>query len=231
MKYSLDTAKLELIKEGMAKYPIAAFSMNPSIAVRDLKGSNKTFLENVKKIRETIGDSTEFYVQAVGETTEEMVRDAKRISEEVSGNLFVKIPAGPNGFKAIEILKSEGIKVACTAVMSVNQALLAAAAGADIIAVYVNRIDNNGGDGIELLEKIVKSYNALNIKTEVSAASIKNAATVEKAALVGVTCVAVNLEVLAACANHPLTQPTLTQFKKDWEDMYGAGTLIHNMEK
>lgn len=231
MKYSLDTAKIELIKEGLAKYPIQAFSMNPSIAVRDLKGSDKTFFENVKEIREVIGEDSEFYIQVVGETVEEMVADAKKIREEVSGNLFIKIPAGPIGFKAIEILKAEGLKIACTAVMSVNQALLAATAGADIIAVYVSRLNKNGGNGIDLLDKIVKAYKALNIETEVSAASIKDSTTVEEAALVGVTCVAVDLEVLDACANHPLTERTLVQFKKDWEEMYGKGTSLYNMEK
>lgn len=229
MLYSLDTAKVEEIKLGLEKFPVRAFSMNPSIAARDLKGYDKSFFEAVKEIREAIGDESQFYIQVVGESTDEMIKDAKRIREEVSGNLFIKIPAGPNGFKAIQYLKADGFQIACTAVMTLNQALLAAAAGADIIAVYVNRIDNNGGDGIETLTKIVNAYEKLGIDTQVSAASIKNAATVERAALAGVTCVAVNLEVLEACADHPLTKPTLQQFKTDWQEMYGEGTSLYNM--
>lgn len=229
MLYSLDTAKVDEIKLGLEKYPVKAFSMNPSIAARDLKGSDKTFFEAAKEIREVIGEEAQFYVQVVGETTDEMIKDAQRIREEISGNLYIKIPAGPNGFKAIQHLKANGFQIACTAVMTLNQALLAAEAGADIIAVYVNRIDNNGGDGIETLSKIVDAYDKLGIDTQVSAASIKNAATVERAALVGVTCVAINLEILEACADHPLTRPTLQQFKADWEDMYGKGTSLYNM--
>lgn len=229
MTYSLDSADLETIKKGLEKFPVTAFSMNPSIAARDLKGSDKTFFESIKEIRETIGEETDFYVQVVGQTVEEMVEDAQTIRKNVTGNLYIKIPACANGFKAIQILKSQGFKIACTAVMDVNQALLAATVGADIIAVYVSRINKNGGDAIKVLENIVKAYRQLNCKTAVSAASIKDPLTVEKVALVGVECVAVSYELLELCATHPLTPITLEGFKKDWESTYGKGKKLSNL--
>jgi len=229
MIYCLDSANIETIKKGLKYFPFTAFSMNPSIAARDLKGSGKTFFESIKEIREVIGEETELYVQVVGQSVEEMVEDAKIIKQNVSGNLYIKIPACVNGFKAIQILKSQGFNVACTAVMNVNQALLASAAGADIIAVYVSRINKNGGDGIKVLEDIVKAYKQLNCDVIVSAASIKDPLTVEKVALAGVGFVAISYEVIEQCATHPLTQVTLDGFKRDWEDTYGKGKKLSNL--
>ncbi|GAQ24900.1 transaldolase family protein [Tepidanaerobacter syntrophicus] len=229
MIYSLDSADINTIKKGLEKFPIKAFSMNPSIAARDLKGSRKSFFESLQEIRKTIGEDAELYVQVVGESVGEMVEDAKIIRKNVSGNLLIKIPACENGFKAIQLLKEEGYKVACTAVMTLNQALLAAAAGADIIAVYISRINKNGGDGIKLLEDITKAYKLLNCNVMISAASIKDPNTVERAALAGAQCVAVSYELLEACATHPLTPITLAGFRRDWEDTYGKNKRLSEL--
>lgn len=229
MRYSLDSAKIDIIKKGLKKYPFTAFSMNPSIAARDLKGSGKSFFESIKEIREVIGEDTELYVQVVGQTVEEMVEDAKLIRENVHGKLSIKIPACTEGFKAIQILKNQGFNISCTAIMTLNQALLAAAAGADVIAVYVSRINKNGGDGIKVLEDIVETYKKLDCNVVVSAASIKDPLTVEKVALAGVGFVALSYELMEQCATHPLTKTTLDGFKKDWEDTYGKDKKLYNL--
>ena len=130
VEYCLDTGDLEMVKKCVGVYPLACFSMNPSIAVNCLKGTGKTFLENANQIREVIGLDTPFYLEAMGDTAEEMIEDARAVRTKVPGNTLVKIPACPEGLKAIAALKKEGIYCSCTAIYDFNQAMLAAEAGA-----------------------------------------------------------------------------------------------------
>jgi len=227
--YCLVTANIEMIKKGINDFPFRTFAANPSIAAKDFRDSGKTFFESMREIREIVGEETELYIQVVGETAEEMVEDAKIARENITGNLCIKIPACTQGFKAIQILKSQGFKISCTAVLTVNQALMAAAAGADIIAVYVSRIDQNGGDGIKVIEDIIRAYKQLKCKVIVCAASVKDPLTVEKVALAGVGYVALDYHVMQQCATNPLTQGILEGFKKDWEDAYGEGKKLLNL--
>jgi len=231
MIYCLDNANIECIKKGLNFYPIKAFSMNPSIAKRDLAGNGKTFFESLKEIRDTIGEDTEFSVQTVGETAEEIVKDAEAIRAHVAGtNLYVKVNAFPEGYKAMRILKEKGFNITATAIASLNQGLLSVLAGADTVAVYVARTDNISGNGMQVVADIVtvlKQRGITNVK--VAAASIKTAHQVEQAALAGADICALNLDVLEACASHPLTESSVKQFVKDWESLYGAGKRVHNL--
>lgn len=200
MLYNLVTMNINIIEKYIDKYPIVGFSMNPTIATQDLKGSKKDFFENAREISDVIGAEKEFYIQVVGETVFEMKQDAYRIRKEVSGNVFIKVPASPIAYEVIKELKKEGLKVSCTAVMNLNQALLAAAAGADIIAVYVSRLNNQGSNAIGLLTEIQRLYEMNNFSTIVCAASIKEAATIEKLALAGISYVAVSADILDECS-------------------------------
>lgn len=227
--YCLDTANLEMIKKAKDKYPVGAFSMNPSIAVRDLNKSKKGFLENVKEMRNVIGTEVEFYLQVIGETAEDMIKDAETIVKSVPGNTIIKIPACPEGIKAIRLLKKSGIKAGATGVLDVNQAVLASMAGAVNVAVYLNRLDNVGGDGIEVIRKIYDAFKIQNIKCHISAASIKNALYVEKSILAGADYITVSYELLEQLATHSLTAKTLAGFKSDWEGLYGEEKMIYNL--
>lgn len=233
LTYDLDTANIDAIKEGLAYYPVRAFSMNPTIATRDLKGSDKTFFEALKEIREAIGEDTEFSVQTVGETADEIVKDAKAIVDHVKGtNLYVKVNAFEEGYKAMRILKQQGYKVTATAIASVNQALLSIEAGADTVAVYVGRLDNVSGNGMEVVKQIAQVMKLKGItNVQLAAASIRTAHQVEEAALAGADIVAVSLDILKACGNHPLTDKSVKQFVSDWEGLYGEGMRVYNMEK
>ena len=204
MEYCLDTGDLEMVKKVADLYPIRCFSMNPSIAVNCLRGTGRTFLQNAKMIREVIGEDTPFYLEAMGDTAEEMIEDAHKIRQEIKGNTMIKIPACPQGFKAIRLLKEEDILCSCTAIYDFNQAMLAAEAGAYCVAVYVSRVDNSGGDGIEVVRKI-------------------------KEAFVMADNVTVTLDLLEKMAIHPLTQKTLDTFKADWESLFGEGMRVANM--
>lgn len=229
MEYCLDTGDLEMVEKVVDLYPVKCFSMNPSIAVNCLRGVERTFLENAVMIRQVIGEETPFYLEAMGDTAEEMIEDAHKIREVVRGNTFIKIPACPQGFKAIRLLKKEGILCSCTAVYDFNQAMLAAEAGAYCVAVYVSRIDNSGGDGIEVVRKIKDAFVMERIDCKVSAASLKQANYLEKAALAGADNVTVTLDMLETMAIHPMTQQTLDKFKSDWESLFGKGMRVANM--
>ncbi len=230
--YCLDTANIDWIKEGMEMYPLRAFSMNPGIARRDLMGKDQSFFDALKEIRETIGENTEFHVQTIGPTAEEIIKDAEAIRAHVKGdNLYVKIDAYPEGYKAMKKLHAMGYKITATAIVTVNQALLSIEAGADCVAVYVGRADNISGDGIKVVEEIGKVMKMKGINNVIlAAASMRTAHQVEQAALAGADNVAVSLDILKACASHPLTNSSVDAFVKDWETLYGEGKRIYNLE-
>ena len=229
MEYCLDTGDLEMVKTVIDLYPVRCFSMNPSIAVNCLRGPGLTFLQNAKMIRDVIGQEMPFYLEAMGDTAEEMIEDAHRIRKEIKGNTLIKIPACPQGFKASRLLKEEGILCSCTAIYDFNQAMLAAEAGAYCVAVYVSRIDNAGGDGLAVVKMIKDAFILEGIDCKVSAASLKQANYLEKAALAGADNVTVTLDMLEKMAIHPMTQNTLDTFKEDWESLFGKGIRVANM--
>ncbi|MBQ9942693.1 MAG: hypothetical protein IJP03_06785 [Christensenellaceae bacterium] len=233
MMYCYDVANINWIKEDKDTFPFSAFSMNPSIAARDLKGSDKTFAENVKEIWDVIGPDVEFNVQTVGVTADDIIKDAyaiKAMIDDPNNKLQVKVNCFPEGYKAMKVLYKEGFNITATAIASVNQALLAAECGAAWTAVYVGRTDNISGDGIKVIEGIRKVYDAQGIKhTRLSAASLKTARHVEDAALAGADLVAISHDVLKAISTHPLTEQCIASFTSDWEGLYGKGKMIWNL--
>lgn len=231
MDICLDTGNLEMVKKGYEIFPINSVSMNPSIAVDYLKTVNRGFLENALLIREVIGEDTPFFLEALGDTAEEMVEDAKKIIEIVPGKTVVKIPASIEGFKAIKILTNLDISTSCTAVYTLNQAILAAEAGADYIAVYVSRLEKLGASGIEVIKKIRKAFNELNYNCVIAAASLKSNEHIEDSILAGANNLALTIDLLENMSVHPLTQQTLDTFKEDWEGLFGTGIRISNMEE
>lgn len=226
----LDTGNLELIKEGLEIFPINSVSMNPSIAVDYLKTVDRGFIENALMIREVIGDEMPFFLEAMGDTAEEMVEDAKKVVEIIPGNTTVKIPASVEGFKAIKELRKINISTSCTAVYTLNQGLLAAEAGASYIAVYVSRLDKLGASGTEVISKIKTTFDRLGYTCKVSAASLKTPDHVEESIMAGANNLALTFDLLKQMSVHPLTQQTLDTFKSDWEGLFGKGTRISNME-
>ncbi|WP_440896574.1 transaldolase family protein [Amphibacillus sp. Q70] len=231
MDICLDTGNLEMVKKGFKRFPINSVSMNPSIAVDYLKTVDRSFLENALLIRDIIGSDTPFFLEALGDTAEEMVEDAKKIIEIVPGNTTVKIPACVEGFKAIKELTKLNIPTSCTAIYTLNQAILAAESGADYIAVYVSRLEKVGASGIDVISKIKKVFDEENYSCKIAAASLKTTEHIEKSVLAGANNLALTIDLLEKMSIHSLTQETLTKFKEDWEGLFGVGSRISNMEK
>ena len=170
MKLIIDDAHMDQIKKIYEFYPVDGVTTNPSILAK----SGRNPYEVLKEIRTFIGDEAELHVQAVAGTAEGMVEDAHRIVSELGQNTYVKIPSVPEGFKAMKVLKGEGISITATAIYTPLQAFLAGKCGASYAAPYINRIDNMGYNGIQVAKEIHDIFKKNNLDTEVLAASFKN---------------------------------------------------------
>ena len=170
MKLLIDDANIEKIKRIYEYYAIDGVTTNPSILAKN----GKNPYETLKEIREFIGEDAELHVQVVSSTAEEMIEEGHRIVKELGKNTYVKSPTVPEGLKAMKKLSNEGYKVTATAIYTPIQAYLAAKAGADYTAPYVNRIDNLGTNGIEVTRKIHDIFENNGLKTQILAASFKN---------------------------------------------------------
>lgn len=222
MLYLIDTAKLEDIRRVCEYYPVAGVTTNPTIISRE-KGD---FKKIICDIREIIGENKQLHVQTTATEAKEILREAEMIRQTVGGNFFIKIPITKEGLKATEMCKKMGIGVTMTAIFTQPQALMAARAGADFVAPYINRLDNIVSDGAHVVEEIVALFKAHNINTKVLAASFKNVEQVHKVAMVGCPAVTINPELFDQLIYHPLTLYAVDAFSADWEMVYGDKKIL-----
>lgn len=217
MIYMLDTANVEEIKKAINLYPIQAVTTNPSIIAKE----NRDFFEILKEIREVVGNDVTIHAQVIGKTAEEMISEAREIRKNVVGSLYIKIPATTQGIKAIRILAAENFNLTATAIITPQQALMAATAGAEFLAPYVNRIDNICGDGVKVVEEIIRLLEVTgNEKAKVVGASFKSVNQVHQTILAGAKAITVNLDILEKLVYHPLTEISIENFILDWEKAY-----------
>ncbi len=222
MLYILDTADLAAIRHCNEFYPLAGVTTNPSIIAKE----KCDFWKLVKEIRSIIGEDKMLHVQTTQKTAEKIVEEAKLLKKELKGNFFVKIPINEEGLKATMELKKQGIGVLMTAIFTPAQALMAARAGADFVAPYVNRIDNILGDGTAVVAEIVKQFKLYGTDCRVLAASFKNAEQVHKCSSVGCQCVTVTADILKSLISHPMTDAAIASFDKDWQSVYSEKTIL-----
>ena len=221
MLYILDTADLNAIRHANEFYPIVGVTTNPSIIAKE----KTDFVALLKAIREIIGPDKMLHVQTTATVAEEIVKEARMLKDLIGENFYVKIPIGEEGLKATMILSKEGIGVTMTAIFTPQQALLAAKAGADFVAPYVNRLDNVGSDGIKVVDEIVTQFELFDLPCQVLAASFKNVQQVQDAALCGCHSVTVAPDVLYNLVKHPLTDVAVDLFDKDWKAVYGEKSV------
>ncbi len=224
MMYLLDTADLSAIQRAKDLYPVIGVTTNPSIIAKEKKG----FLEIVNGIRETIGDESLLHVQTLGSTATEIIWEAEYLREKIKGKLYIKIPVTAEGIKAIRILKEQGYDVTATAIITAQQALMASVAGADFLAPYVNRIDNIGGNGVGVVRDMVELMKIHGLKSKVLAASFKNVQQVHEVSKVGAHSITVSPELMDALIAHPITNSSVEQFSRDWQNVYGIGKNMKN---
>jgi len=217
MLYLIDTANLDAIRTCCEYYPVAGVTTNPTIVSRE----NTDFKTLVTSIREIIGDERMLHVQTTATEAEEIVREAEMLRSLVGGKFYIKIPITKEGLKAAAVCKSHGIGVTMTAIFTQPQALLAARAGVDFVAPYINRLDNIVSDGVHVVQEIIDIYRAYSLPTQVLAASFKNAEQVHKVSLTGAHAVTINPDLFDTLLYHPLTFYAIDDFAKDWETVYG----------
>lgn len=216
MKIILDTANTEEIKRIIDKYPIRGITTNPTILSKAKKELNELFIE----LKEIVKDKYEIHVQTTEKEANLILKEALELKEYFKEKFFIKIPATEQGMKAVRLCKENDINVTVTAIFTPVQALIAAEAGADYVAPYVNRIDNIGGNGTDVVEKIVKIFKNYDYKTEVLAASFKNTQQILECALSGCQAITIGTDILEHALAHPYTTKSLDDFDSDWNNRF-----------
>ncbi|RQD76730.1 MAG: fructose-6-phosphate aldolase [Candidatus Syntrophonatronum acetioxidans] len=210
MKIYLDTANLEEIKKAASWGILSGVTTNPSLVARE----EGDFQAMVKEITSLVPGPVS--AEVISLEGEEMVREAEELSS-MAENVVVKIPMTPEGMKAVSQLSPQGIKTNVTLVFSLNQALLAARAGATYVSPFVGRLDDIGHVGMELVRELVKVFNIYQYDTEIIAASIRHPLHVMEAAAAGAHIATVPFKVLEQMFAHPLTEAGIKKFLEDWE--------------
>lgn len=211
MKIFLDTANINEIKQGMEWGIIDGVTTNPTLIAKE----DADFEKTIKKICELVQGPVS--AEVISTKWDEMVEEARKLAL-IDEHIVVKIPMTSDGIRAVKVLSAEGIKTNVTLIFSANQALLAAKVGATYVSPFIGRIDDNGNDGLKLLEEIMQIYTNYGFETEVIAASVRHPMHVIEAAMIGVDIATIPFEVLKKMFLHPLTDVGISRFLKDWEE-------------
>ena len=213
MKFFVDTANLEEIREAADMGVLDGVTTNPSLVKAE---GNVDFHERVLEICQVVGGDVSAEVTAT--EFDGMMEEAHTLAQ-IHDNVVVKIPLIKAGIKALRALDKEGIKTNCTLCFSPTQALVAAKAGADYISPFIGRIDDISSDGMTLIEEIRQIYdNYEGLDTDILAASIRHPTHVKRAALAGAEVATMPFSTMTKLLDHPLTDRGLERFLEDWED-------------
>lgn len=217
MIYLADTTNLTEIQDLLKYYPVDGVTTNPSL----IAGAGKPLSKIIPEILSCIGNRM-IHIQMISQDADEMLREAKTYRDYfgLKDNFYAKIPVTKEGFRAIRLIKESGIKVTATAIFTEQQALMAAKAGADFVAPYVNRLDNIASHGVEVVSDIVKAFSIYDYSSKVLAASFKNADQVYRVSLSGCHAVTLSYEILNTILCHPLTDKGVSDFIKDGSAYY-----------
>lgn len=215
MKIFIDTADLNEIREIASWGIIDGVTTNPTLIAK----TGKSFDEIIGEIFEIVNGPIS--LEVISEKSDDMVKEAKnlvnRISKKYRENITIKIPMTSEGLKAVKILKNEKIKTNVTLVFSANQALLAAKAGAAFVSPFIGRLDDNGQEGMNIIEEIVDIFYNYDIETEVIVASIRHPIHVIDAARIGADIATIPPDVIRKMVKHPLTDVGINKFLSDWD--------------
>jgi transaldolase len=213
MKFFIDTANMDEIKEAYELGILSGVTTNPSLVAKE---KNISFHDRLREITTLVPGSVSAEVIALD--AEGMIREGKELAA-IAPNITVKIPMTPDGMKAVSTLSKEGIKTNVTLVFSANQALLAARAGASYVSPFLGRLDDIGHDGLELISTIADIFAIHDIETEIIAASIRHPQHVTAAALKGAHIATIPYKIIVQMFKHPLTDKGIDAFLADWKKL------------
>lgn len=211
MKFFIDTANLDEIREANELGMIDGVTTNPSLVAKE---GDVDFQKHIAKICEMVKGDVSAEVTALD--TEGMLREGRELAK-IAPNVVVKCPLTLDGLKATRIFKEEGTKVNVTLCFSAAQALLAAKAGAGYISPFIGRLDDIAQDGMQLIRDIVQIYENYGFETEVLAASIRHPMHIVDCALSGADVATIPFKVIQQLVKHPLTDKGLESFLSDWK--------------
>ena len=210
MKFFIDSANIDDIKNGISLGMVDGVTTNPSLIAKE----KRNFEEVVKEILELVDGPVS--LEVVSTDVQGMVREGRKLAK-LGDNAVIKVPMTTEGLKATKILAHNGIKVNQTLIFSPVQALMAAKAGAAYVSPFVGRLDDVCHDGMEIVEQIITIYDNYGFETEVIVASVRHPRHVLEAALIGADVATIPLKVIEQLARHPLTDKGIDLFLADWK--------------
>lgn len=214
MKFFIDTANVDEIKEAADLGVLDGVTTNPSLLSKEIQRSGEDYKDILKTICRMVQGPVSAEVLALD--SEGMIREAMELAK-LDEHIVVKVPIIKDGLKAVKKLTSEGIKTNVTLTFSPCQALLAAKAGATYVSPFVGRLDDISHVGMELVGDIVTIYENYGLETEIIVASIRNPLHVVDAALMGAHVATIPFRVIEQLLKHPLTDIGIERFAADWE--------------
>ncbi len=210
MKFFIDTANIEEIKEGIKLGMVDGVTTNPSLIAKEKKGFDDVVKEILKNVEGPVS------LEVVSMEAKAMFEEGKKLAQ-LGSNVVIKVPLCTEGLKATKMFADAGIDVNETLIFSPLQALMAAKAGARYVSPFVGRLDDIAHDGMELVEQILTIFDNYGFETEVIVASIRHPRHVLDAAMMGADIATIPFKVIKQLVQHPLTDRGIEMFLADWK--------------
>ena len=223
MEFIIDTANLAEIKHYNEVLNLSGVTTNPSICKKE---GNVEFFNHMNSIRNIIGLDKSLHIQVVSQNYAGMLKDAMTILRKVDNQVYIKVPTTETGLKVMKELKRQGVNVTATAIYSKMQAYLAMNVGADYLAPYYNRMQNNNIDPNEVISKIANLINLSSSNSKILAASFKNVSQVTDAFESGAQAATRGVDIIETALNLPSIQKAVDDFQLDWEVIHGKDSSV-----
>jgi transaldolase len=216
MRFFLDTANIEEIKQANDMGVICGVTTNPSIIAKE----GRDFTEVISEIASIVDGAISGEVKPTTLDAETMITEGREIAK-IHKNMVIKLPTTPEGLKACKVLTAEGIKTNLTLIFNVPQALLAARAGATYVSPFIGRLDDISMDGMQLIREIADIFALHGIESQIIAASVRNSIHVMECAKAGADLATVPFSVIEQVMRHPLTDQGIEKFIADYKAVFG----------
>lgn len=214
MKFFIDTANLDEIREAHELGVLDGVTTNPSLMAKEGIKGDENILKHYKAICDIVEDNVS--AEVIATDFDGIVEEGERLAA-IDDKIVVKVPMIKDGVKAIKYLSGEGIRINCTLIFNPGQALLAAKAGASYVSPFIGRIDDISSDGLLLIQQIVTIFENYGYETEVLAASIRHTMHLIQCAQIGADVATCPLSVITGLLKHPLTDIGLEKFLADYQ--------------
>lgn len=220
MELYLDTADVAAVQRLARIMPLAGVTTNPSIVARE----KRSIWQVLPALQEALGGRGRLFAQVMARTAGQMIEEARQLHERVPG-IVVKVPVTPEGLAAIKALRERGIPTLGTAVYGAGQGLLAALAGAEYVAPYVNRVDAQGGSGIQTVRELQQLLDLHAPQAKVLAASFKTPRQALDCLLAGCQAITLPVDIAEQLLSTPAVEAAVIKFEQDWQAAFGAPEL------